>query len=376
MTFVNIHDSTAAFETWLREQLSDRGTCDEAALQDKHADMKTGGAHVFLRGTFYRWAELWKDVTDGGARVAAVGDTNVENFGTWRDQEGRLVWGVNDFDDACEMPWTSDLVRLGVSTILALDALERFKLSEEDACDAIWDGYAKAIASGDAAPLVLAEKHRVLREFALTLILSRPPDMFWEKREAKLTAARNMPADARTALQAALLDGAANVEFLQPKPGDAPGMGSRGKRRFYALATWNGAKILRETKPVVPSAMAWAKARGAGPGIEEMLASSRRCPDPFQQIRGKWIVRRLAADSSKIELGDLDRAGADNHMKRKVFESMGAEIGNLHLGSIGAAKLRGELKARGDAGGAWLRKAAKDWARKVKEDFAEFCRDA
>jgi hypothetical protein len=92
-------------------------------------------------------------------------------------------------------------------------------------------------------------------------------------------------------------------------------MGRRGKRRFYALATWSGAKILRETKPVVPSAMAWAKARSAGPGLADMLASSRRCPDPFQHIRGKWIVRRLAADSSKIELGDLDRAGADKRMK-------------------------------------------------------------
>jgi hypothetical protein len=371
VTFVNIHESTAAFEAWLREQLSDRGACDEAALQGKHADMKTGGAHAFLRGTFYRWAELWKDVADGGARVAAVGDTHVENFGTWRDQEGRLVWGVNDFDEACELPWTSDLVRLGVSTILALDALERFKLSEEDACDAIWDGYAEVIVSGDAAPLVLAEKHDVLREFALTLILSTPPDMFWEKREAKLTAARNMPADATMALQAALLPGATDVEFLQPKPGDAPGMGSRGKRRFYALATWSGAKMLRETKPVVPSAMAWAKARSAGPGLADMLASSRRCPDPFQHIHGKWVVRRLAADSSKIELGDLDRAGADKRMKRKVFESMGAEIGNLHLGSISAAKLRGEVNARG---GAWLRKSSKDWAARVKEDFAEFCR--
>ena len=28
-----------------------------------------------------------------------------ENFGTWRDADGRLVWGVNDFDEAAVMPW-------------------------------------------------------------------------------------------------------------------------------------------------------------------------------------------------------------------------------------------------------------------------------
>lgn len=369
---MNIHESTAAFEAWLRDQLSDRGKCDDGALVGKHADMKKEGAHAFLRGTFYRWAELWKNVTDGGSTVAAVGDTHVENFGTWRDEEGRLVWGVNDFDEACELPWTSDLVRLGVSAMLALGQLENFKLSAEDACDAIVDGYAEALTSRNASPLVLAEKHDVLRDFALKLILSKPPEKFWKKREEKLKPAQNMPEDARTALQATLVEGAAKAEFLQPKPGDPPGMGSRGKRRFYALAIWKGAKILREAKPVVPSAMAWARAGDAGPGLAEMLISPRRCPDPFQEIRGKWVVRRLAADSSKIELEDLAGAGADEDMERKVFESMGAEIGNLHLGSISVAKLRGELEARG-SNGAWLRQAAKDWRKRVKEDFAEFC---
>ena len=370
---MNIHESTAAFEDWLRDQLSDRGKYDDEALLGKHADMKKEGAHAFLRGTFYRWAELWKDVKDGGSKVAVAGDTHVENFGTWRDREGRLVWGVNDFDEACELPWTSDLVRLGVSATLALDKLKNFKLSVEDACDAILDGYVEAVTSGNATPLVLAEKHDVLREFALKLVLSKPPAKFWQKSEEKLEPAHNIPADARTALKANLLNGALKVDFLQPKPGDPPGMGSRGKRRFYALAMWKGAKILREAKPVVPSAMAWARADDAGPGLVEMLMSPRRCPDPFQEIRGKWVVRRLAADSSKIELADLDSVATEKDMKRKVFESMGAEIANLHLGSISAAKLRGELDARG-SDATWLRKAAKDWIKKVKEDFEEFCR--
>ena len=371
---MNIHESTAAFETWLHVQLADRGKCDDAALMGKHADMKKEGPHAFLRGTFYRWAELWKGVKDGGSTVAAIGDTHVENFGTWRDEEGRLVWGVNDFDEACELPWTSDLVRLGVSARLALGKLKSFKLSAEDACDAIWEGYTRSATSDDAAPapLVLAEKRDVLRSFALKLILSKPPKEFWKKKEEKLEAAQHMPEDAMAALKAKLPDGAQILAFLQPKAGDPPGMGSRGKCRFYALATWKGAKVLREAKPVVPSAMAWVRADNAGRGLLEMLSSSRRCPDPLQEIRGKWVVRRLAADSSKIELDDLDGAGANEDRERKVFESMGAEIGNLHLGSISAPTLREELSARG-SDSKWLRNAAKDWMKKVEADFAEFC---
>lgn len=368
---MNIHESTTGFENWLRQQLADRGQCDDDALDAKHAAMKKEGAHAFLRGTFYRWVGLWAEAGDGGSVVRAIGDTHVENFGTWRDAEGRLVWGVNDFDEACELSWTSDLVRLGVSTTLALGAMENFQLPAEEACGAVLAGYAEALISGAAAPLVLAENNEVLREFALKLILSKPPEKFWKKKIGKLDQARDMPDEAKVALEAALPDGATKVEFLQPKADDPPGMGSRGKRRFYALAIWKGARVLREAKPVVPSALAFAKDGDPGAGLAEMILSPRRCADPFQSLQGKWVVRRIAADSSKIELEDLDEAGADAEMTRKVFESMGAELANLHLGSGNAAKLPGELDARGKDG-KWFHAAVGDWTKKVNEDFAEF----
>ena len=52
-------------------------------------------------------------------RVLGVGDLHVENFGTWRDAEGRLVWGVNDFDEVARMPYAVDLTRLVTSAVLA-----------------------------------------------------------------------------------------------------------------------------------------------------------------------------------------------------------------------------------------------------------------
>ena len=48
--------------------------------------------------------------------VLAVGDIHMENYGTWRQpREGRLAWGVNDFDEAVTLPYTLDLVRLAAS---------------------------------------------------------------------------------------------------------------------------------------------------------------------------------------------------------------------------------------------------------------------
>ena len=69
----------------------------------------------FLCATFYRWAQLFPALCAKLARapkVLGIGDLHVENYGTWRDAEGRLVWGINDFDEACPLPYTNDLVRL------------------------------------------------------------------------------------------------------------------------------------------------------------------------------------------------------------------------------------------------------------------------
>ena len=63
---------------------------------------------LFLRVTFYRWVEQWAKMCPRLAWqkehvVLAVGDLHVENFGAWRDSRERLAWGVNDFDEACEV---------------------------------------------------------------------------------------------------------------------------------------------------------------------------------------------------------------------------------------------------------------------------------
>ena len=89
-------------------------------LHTKHLRMAEA-AFPFLRATYWRWAETILDICPefkGAPSVLGVGDLHLENFGTWRDVDGRLVWGVNDFDEAAEMPYPLDLVRLAASALL------------------------------------------------------------------------------------------------------------------------------------------------------------------------------------------------------------------------------------------------------------------
>ena len=133
----DIHQATRAYEAWLREQVP----VVERELRRKHEAMRES-ALAFLRATYYRWAETWPhecpELMDAPV-VLAVGDLHIENFGTWRDAEGRLAWGVNDFDEASPLPYAHDLVRLAASAILAVRE-GRLCVTDPDVWPALMDG--------------------------------------------------------------------------------------------------------------------------------------------------------------------------------------------------------------------------------------------
>src|SRR6201997_4230821 len=151
--------ATLDLERWKAQQIS----IVRGDLVLKHR-MMAEAVFPFLRSTFYRWAQLWPIVCPELARapqVLAVGDLHVENFGTWRDLEGRLIWGVNDFDEAWPASYAVDLVRLVSSCYLAIEE-EHLSVTRKEAYRAIEAGYRDCLAKGGGA-FVLAEHHRWLR---------------------------------------------------------------------------------------------------------------------------------------------------------------------------------------------------------------------
>src|SRR5213593_1672051 len=332
---IGIVAATTRYEAWLAERIP----LVKPDLELKHHAM-SAGIFPFLRATFYRWAARWRALVGDVAaapQVLAVGDLHVENFGTWRDVEGRLVWGINDLDEAYSLPYTIDLVRLAASAHLAI-AFRHLKVEPEDACEAILEGYVKGIAEG-GRPLVLAEDHKWLRELALGEL--RDPVRFWAKMDSLRTLKEPVPASAREAM-----------EHLMPEPGlnyrvahRVAGLGSLGRERYVALADWRGGKVAREAKALAPSACVWA-ADGKGPAeilYQAMLSCAVRCRDPFVQSRGHWIVRRLAPDCSRIELSSLP----GERDETRLLEAMGYETANLHWGSKKAMPaVKRDLKGR------------------------------
>jgi hypothetical protein len=346
MHLAGILDVSRDYERWLARRMP----LLAGDLQAKHERMAED-PFPFLRATFYRWAQLWPVVCPelGSApRVLGVGDLHVENFGTWRDLEGRLVWGINDFDEACKLPYSNDLVRLATSALLARNN-PKLSCGPGEACDAVLEGYAHALKNG-GRPFMLAEDHRWLRDLAINEL--RDPTRYWQRFAALPTLTTPLPPEVRRSLKEAMPEKGLAFRVVHRRAG----LGSLGRRRFTALANWRGATIAREVKELTASAWHWLeeKRRPNEPLLyQKILESAVRAADPFVYLRQRWLVRRLAPDCSRVELASLPRARDE----LALLHAMGWETANIHLGTPGAARsIQADLRKRSRH---WLRKAAR-----------------
>ncbi len=351
---MDIIKTTQAYEAWLRQSIP----LIDTDLRLKHQRMAQS-PFAFLRATFYRWVQLWSEVCPELANAPAVlgvGDLHIENFGTWRDSEGRLIWGVNDFDEAALVPYASDLVRLAVTARLAVRE-NHLSCDPTDATDAILEGYREELGAG-GSPFVLAEQHGWLRDLATSEL--REPVRFWQKFSGLPTTRAGLPAAVRDELRQALPEAGLSSRIVHRQAG----LGSLGRRRFVALALWRGGWIAREAKELAVSAWHWEGCGTAGILYQQAIDQAVRVPDPFLCVKGRWLIRRQAPDCSRIELGSLPQSRDE----LKLLHAMGRETANIHLGHKAAAsRVLRDLNRRP---GKWLRRAAEAMTRATLQDWA------
>jgi hypothetical protein len=357
MSFCKDND---AYEVWLATQC--KVVADD--IKAKHKRMKES-TFIFLRATYFRWAKrigiVCPELMDA-PRVLSVGDLHLENFGTWRDADGRFVWGVNDFDEAAVMPYVFDLVRLAASIRLAPDR----SVPNTRVAEILIAGYREGLRVPQ--PALLDEGETWLRPYAIGTDLES--GKFWKNidkpKKFPLIGGKpggKPPRDAMELLNASLPKGATNIHYRRRIAGG----GSLGRPRYVAIADWRGGRVMREAKALVPSA--WTYVHGAQPsGTLKLARGEYRAPDPFLDVQGKWIIRRLAPDSRKIELSE----DATTHLKSYLLRAMAFDLAAIHAaGSVGVDVLRRDLKKRPRD---WLFNAAKIASDAVRKDYDEWRR--
>jgi len=324
----------------------------------KHRSMALD-AFAFFRATFYRWAQLWPVVCPELANVTqvlAVGDLHIENFGIWRDPEGRLIWGVNDFDEAWPASYAVDLVRLVASAYLAIGE-RHLSITRREACRAIEQGYRDSLARG-GSPFILAEHHRWLRLLATNKL--RDPVVFWKKILSHPRHKGRLPQDVLKLVHTSLPLRSMNFEMKSR----IAGLGSLGHPRVLALATWHGAHIVREAKQLTPSAWIWAQHLDTDRILSRKLIDTCvRIRDPYVHFASNWIVRRLAPDCCHLEISSLP----EERDEEKLAYYMGWETANIHLGSRKSIPaVKHDLDSRKNR---WLHKAAKAMLKATLNDW-------
>lgn len=368
--------ATQEYEDWLANQLN----IVERHLEHKYQKMRNEGAFTFLRGTYYRWAKLWElerkallrsgVLSPGAPTVFAVGDLHLENFGTWRDREGRLIWGINDFDEAYPLDYTNDLVRLATSAFLARKhASLHWGFSHKTLCRELLAGYGEGLRDGGRAFVL---KHDIPWLWKIATHPSRSPEAFWEKlysrKHKRISKALRKLAKGAEAAISRCLPFADTFSDRSLRPRQA-GVGSLGRPRFIQFFEGRNGQFLREAKAVIPSAAVFV---GLGKPIRKpyrkILERAVRVRDPFYRVRRGWLVRRLAFDTNKIELQSLSTINAF----RDYFHAMGWETANIHLGSKNSQKVARHLTAQNQRRPAWLYEASLCMVKLTQRDFLEF----
>jgi hypothetical protein len=360
------------YEAWLRGQCG----AVESDLDYKYERMMRD-AFTFLRATCFRWSSEIETVCPELAATPSVlsaGDAHLENFGTWRDDEGRLVWGVNDFDEAADIPYAYDLLRLAVSARLARTAKDKkgtlapfTLLDPERTAQVLLEGYWAGLEAPKAT--VIDEKENAwLRPYVICSDKKRKE--FWEEFDGY----ENSP------LLPEVLEGfkrtapeGAGITKTAARP--ERGGGSLGRPRFVALADWRGGQIVREAKALVPAAWDWAHGRSGPHRFEEVAKGSFRSFDPWLRVIGSFIFRRLAADARKVNLtrnSDIDPPEAEAGDVRKLLTRMGFDIGSIHAATEDkVASIKQDLERRPEG---WLSGSAEKAAEWVSGDYDEWLR--
>jgi hypothetical protein len=353
-TMSSFVQDNAAYEAWLASQ------CElvKKDLEHKHDRMRLS-AFVFLRATYFRWAtqieRICPELKDA-PHTLCVGDAHLENFGTWRDAEGRLVWGVNDFDEAAPMPYAFDLVRLATSVRLA----PKLRLRSREAADAILEGYREGLKH--PRPTLLDEQEQWMRPYVACSDKER--QAFWDEVEGYPPA--SPPRAVKAGLLQSLPAGAKPLGFRSRVRGG----GSLGRARFVAIASYSGGHVVREAKALVPSAWLWAhRVRTGRSAFLPLSRGVHRSPDPYLSVGSGFVFRRVAADSRKVE---LDRRGG-RLVAGDVPRAMGFDLAAIHAaGPRGAAPIAADLRKRSSE---WLGAAAKRASIEVEFDFEAWRRE-
>jgi uncharacterized protein (DUF2252 family) len=259
---------------WKRIEAFNRGRRPELVARKYRAMARD--PFVFFRGTAHLFWEDWESMggktLDHAPLAWCCGDLHLENFGSYRGDNGLAYFDLNDFDEAALAPATRDTVRFLTSACLAAQSLGLTIPTVRRLEASFLDGYAEALGRGKARwiersiatgwirDLLRSVENRTQRELLEERTIVRGDRRrlrIDEKRTFTLTAAERRRV-AQSIAKFAARQSESRFYRVLDVVGRIAGTGSLGVPRYAVLIRGDGAgdERILDVKAARPSALA------------------------------------------------------------------------------------------------------------------------
>ncbi len=359
----------------------------------------------FYRGTCHLFYEAlakkinWKDDT----RCWITGDLHLENFGTYKGDNGVVYFDMNDFDEALLAPATWELCRLLTSIHLAVHVLSLGEDMAAYLCGVCMDTYINALKNGKPVTIEKETATGLLKYFLETVKQRREKDfilsrMQRRKKQWKLVI-DNKKTIALTTGEKEKIAGALNhwmdthLEKGKFRVLDAAhriaGTGSVGIQRYVLLVhEKKGNKFylidIKESKPSCLLPYSPYKQ----PGWENEAVRVLSLQKMVQHVspaflhtlvigQTPFILKQLQPVEDRMDLRLC-------HGKRKdlagilITMAQASASGQLRSGGRLDSSITDELVAFANNNKVWKKKVllyASQYAKQVTKDYEAYCRD-
>lgn len=373
-------------------------------LAAKMRKMREGGPFVFLRGTadlFYRDMAALPATATLTQKVLLNGDAHLGNFACFADGGGRVIFALNDFDEAASGPAAWDLRRLATSLVLVGRAA---KLDDKDiasAIDAMVEAYLtrlSAFAAGESPRRFALDHDNTQGEVrdCIDKAARQPRDKFLDKSSRSKDGHRSFKDDkllqpVEAATQAALLRGVADYARSTGRPPAflavkdlrqklESGVGSLGRLRYWALVEGktpaNEDDVLLELKQAAPASLRGGEPTGTASSrdaqrVLDAMQKQLVSPDPLAGAVHAggidYVLREKPPQQADFDTDQLDKP------KRLAQAAALAGSALAHAHALPAPAALAPL-ARNDLrkSQAELRAFAFDYADQVMRDWQDF----
>ena len=358
---------------------------------------------AFFRGTahlFWEDMQIAHDSLSDAPTVWACGDLHLENFGTYRGENGLAYFDLNDFDESALAPLTWEVTRFVTGILVAAPTLKLDAATTTELINIYLSSYRNALLDGTARWIERATATGMVRAL-LQLVKRTSPAMLLDARTVQDNGERRLRIDRRRALPVSgsqrkqIADCVRAFGQSQRDPAfytvldvarRIAGKASLGLQRYVILVRGEGApdgNVLLDLKEARPSSLAQhaPAAQPAWPDEPTRIVTTQRRMQAMPPAllhtvkveRTGFVMREFQPTEDRLRLRD-----AIGHPRRlrRVMETMGHLTAWAQLRSSGrqGSAAADALSAFARTGG-WRRKLVSEGracAHQVQQDYQRF----